>query len=150
MKAVVFIICIFCTVRSFSKDEFIEEYCSEFGGEIVTKYKCPKSKLTIPFTFCVIDREDKLPLFFDGCTGPAGGFSSLFYPSCIKHDFCYHKEPSTNGKTQKDCDQEFKKNLLDDCKKTEDQKKCNRWAKTLFMAVRGFGKLAYNCADIKE
>lgn len=128
----------------------LENYCDQYKGEVVQSYKCPKSGLTIPFDFCVIKRESKVDLFFDGCTGPTGGHSALFYPYCIAHDFCYHQEPATSGKTQKMCDMELREGLLKACQKATNIKKCKNWAKTMYRAVRMFGALAYNCADIKE
>lgn len=136
--------------HSFSKDRYLKVHCDQFGGEVLNKFKCPKSKVTIPFKFCVIKRENNTPLFFDGCTGPTGGNTELFYPSCIEHDLCYHREPATNGKSQKKCDQELRENLLDSCQTLSDSKTCETWAHGMYRAVRMFGKLAYNCADVRE
>ena len=133
--------------KSFSKDQLLPQYCDALGGEVVNKYKCPKSGLTIPFQFCTYKNNYGDEQFFDGCTGPTGGHSEIFYPHCIKHDLCYHHEPMSNGKTQKTCDRELKEGLIGSCNTTKDKEKCEFWAKTMYKAVRSFGTLAYNCAN---
>ena len=132
-----------------SNSELLVEYCDKLNGEVVGSYKCPKSKLKIPFNFCTYKNDQGEKQFFDGCTGPSGGHSALFYPHCIKHDLCYHHEPITNGKTQKKCDQEFRDGMISSCSKAENPKKCKNWAKTMYRAVRSFGALAYNCANYR-
>jgi len=131
------------------KDKLLSEYCSNLNGEVVNSYKCPKSKLKIPFQFCTYKNDLGEDQFFDGCTGPTGGHSSLFYPHCIKHDLCYHHEPSTNGKSQKTCDVELRDGLISSCSAAKNPKTCEMWAKTMYRAVRSFGALAYNCADYR-
>ncbi|EQC50992.1 prokaryotic phospholipase A2 [Bacteriovorax sp. DB6_IX] len=134
-------------INTLAKDELLVQYCDDLGGKVVNSYRCPKSKLKIPFQFCTYTNQFGEHQFFDGCTGPSGGHSELFYPHCIRHDLCYHHEPSTSGKTQKMCDSEFKRGLLNSCQNAENPKKCRSWAKTMYKAVRSFGRLAYNCAD---
>lgn len=110
-------------------------------------YACPKSGLVIRWDFCVAQSPKGETLFTDGCTGPSGGHSELFYPACIKHDFCYHHEPVTSGKTRKDCDQEFLAETLKLCNQSENPQKCEVWAYSMYSALRGFGELAFNCAE---
>lgn len=145
IKLITFIL--FFSINTFAGDELLKEYCNKLDGKVVSSYQCPKSKLTIPFEFCLFNNSHGVKQFFDGCTGPTGGNSSLFYPSCIKHDLCYHHEPISNGKSQKECDTELLADLITSCEKSLKKKKCIRWAKLMFRAVRSFGKLAYNCAD---
>lgn len=133
-------------VTAFGNDR-LERFCSEAGGTIVESFTCPKSKLKLGWKFCLSkDSKDRV-LFFDGCTGPSGGHTDLFYSSCIKHDYCYHHEPATNGLSQKDCDEQFLENALSACQDASDKKKCENWAKVMYRGLRGFGKLAFNCAN---
>lgn len=124
----------------------LKSYCKEFNGKVQKSYTCPKSKLKLNFGFCVFENEQGIEQFFDGCTGPDGGHTDLFYPHCIRHDLCYHHEPVTNGLSRKDCDREFRDNLLDSCHRSKDVRKCQRWAKVMYGALRVFGNIAFNCA----
>ncbi len=127
----------------------LEKYCNEFEGDVFKSYRCPKSGITLSFGFCVFKNHEGITQFFDGCTGPKSEFHSLFYPHCIQHDLCYHHEPITNGLSQKDCDLKFKEDLLNSCQAISKKKKCESLAKTMYTAVRAFGKLAFNCAEYK-
>lgn len=127
--------------------DILKRHCDEIGGTVVNQFKCPKSKLPLKWNFCLSEDGLGRQLFFDGCTGPSGGHTELFYPACIKHDYCYHHEPSTNGYAQADCDRQFLANTLDLCVQAQDQTKCRRWAKSMYWGVRMFGKVAYHCAD---
>ena len=142
-----FLLISFTSFSAPQKKELLERYCEQLGGKVVNKFKCPKSKLTIPLYFCVYKTAEKKRMFFDGCTGPSGGHMSLFFPQCIKHDYCYHHEPISNGRTQKECDEEMRDGMLDLCEKAKDPKKCRRWALNMYVAVRSFGKIAYECAN---
>jgi len=135
---------------SFADDELLDKFCDLYGGQVQFGYKCPKSNIYLPVRFCVIKGDDGVEKFFDGCTGPTGKFASVFYPSCVKHDFCYHKEPVTSGMTQKECDAQLLEGLLESCNATDDYDDCVSWANVMYKAVRNFGKLAYNCANIRE
>jgi hypothetical protein len=128
-------------------NERLKNYCAHIGGKVVKEYICPKSKLKLGWDFCVSKDQSGVTLFFDGCTGPSGGHADLFYPACVKHDYCYHHEPSSNGYKQIDCDKQFLNEALDLCTQADDQKKCRNWAKAMYRAVRGFGGIAFNCAD---
>ncbi len=127
-------------------DERLKKYCSQIGGNVVNEFTCPKSKLKLKFDFCLTKDDLGRMLFFDGCTGPSGGHADLFYPACIKHDYCYHHEPNTHGYTRSDCDHQFLNNTLDLCAKAEDQKDCRLWAQSMYRALRMFGDVAFNCA----
>ncbi|MAE58639.1 MAG: hypothetical protein CME69_07140 [Halobacteriovorax sp.] len=135
------------TMQNAFANDLLNTYCKELGGEVRKTYQCPKSRLKLSFGFCVFENDQGIEQFFDGCTGPDGGHTALFYPHCIKHDLCYHHEPISNGLKQKDCDQEFRDGLLRSCRQAKSEKKCRAWAKTMYRAVRMFGVLAFNCAN---
>lgn len=125
----------------------LEIFCSEKGGRIVSEFKCPNTFFKSPLKNCIFNERGDFFQFVDGCTGPSGGFKESFFSSCIAHDLCYHHEPATNGWSQKQCDEEFLVNLEAACESVENLKRCRRWAKTMYNAVRGFGRLAYHCDD---
>ena len=139
---------LFLMLSSLNASE-LEKYCYQYGGEVVSSYTCPKSKLKLPFDFCVYKNKEGITQFFDGCTGPKNEFTKYFYPHCIAHDLCYHHEPVSSGLSQKDCDTKFKKGMLQECEGVKNSKKCKTWAKTMYSAVRALGKLAFHCADYK-
>lgn len=149
MKLIIVSIAILLTSSSYSSDLLLQQYCLSYGGELQKKYTCPKSKLTFSFGFCVYRNKDNIEQFFDGCTGPSGGFEKSFYPHCIKHDLCYHHEPISNNKAKSQCDQEFLDGLLLACQREDNVRKCEKWAHTLYRAVNLFGRLAFNCANYK-
>lgn len=125
----------------------LHHYCHQMNGTISSEYQCPKSRLKLSWDFCVINNRDQTQ-FFDGCTGPTGDFEFLLTPACIKHDLCYHHEPATNGKTQEDCDEEFRLNLFYSCYKLNDHKevnKCLSLSVAMYLAVRTAGVFAFHC-----
>jgi len=126
-------------------ESLLEAFCSERGGRVVNGLKCPQTFFKSPLKNCIFNEQGDYFQFVDGCTGPSGGFKEAFFSSCIAHDLCYHHEPATNGWSQKQCDKEFLTNLEVACEGVEKSKRCHRWAKTMYRALRGFGKLAYNC-----
>lgn len=137
-------------ITSFSQAETpLKRYCDQAGGVVIDKFQCPKSKLNLKWNFCFTKSPAGAPLFFDGCTGPSGGHTELFYPACIKHDYCYHHEPATNGLSRSDCDKQFLNNALDLCVGAPDQEKCRLWAQAMYKALVGFGDIAFNCANYK-
>lgn len=129
--------------------ETLEVACQEVGGKIYKKYKCPKSKLVLPVKTCEFKNDREETLFFNGCSGPSGGFKKLFLKACINHDHCYHHEPSTNGLKQKDCDLRFKNEMIESCYQNAGvkQKKCVNWAKLMYRTLRIVGSIAYHCGD---
>lgn len=126
----------------------LSEACTELNGELRKGFKCPRTSFPLLTPVCFFKNDHGDLHFTDGCTGPSGGHNELFTPSCIKHDLCYHHEPATTGKTQKQCDVEFLENLTSSCEKAENPKKCLKWSKIMFNSVRGFGRLAYNCENL--
>ena len=145
-KSLLFIF-FFIIQQTLFASELLEAYCKELGGEVRRTYQCPKTKLKFNFGFCVFTNDHGIEQFFDGCTGPDGGHTELFYPHCIRHDLCYHHEPISNGLKQRDCDKEFRDGLLKSCEGAKSRRKCHAWARTMYRAVRMFGTLAYNCAN---
>lgn len=141
------IIAIFTQV-SFAKTNILKKFCDKYAGEVRFGFTCPKSKIPLPLNMCTFKNQYGEKQFFDGCTGPTGGFKELFYPACITHDLCYHHEPASSGKTQEYCDQLFYELMQESCQKTPQKKKCLRWAKSLFNIVRKIGKAAYHCENI--
>jgi hypothetical protein len=123
----------------------LESFCQEKGGEMKERFKCPNTSFPLLTPICHFGEREELVHFTDGCTGPTGGHRELFLKSCIAHDLCYHHEPSTGGKTQKDCDIEFRDGLLRACSDAENYEHCEKWAKTMYKALRVFGSLAYRC-----
>ncbi len=144
------LVSIFIATTSYSFDS-LEAACTSYQGQIHTEYQCPKSRLKLPWNFCVFHNTDGIEQFFDGCTGPASDFRPALTPACIQHDLCYHHEPSTSGKTQEECDKEFQSAALEACENIIDneiKEKCLKWSKTMYISVRAFGAIAYHCADI--
>ena len=142
------IILIFLLLSPFAYADQLEDFCSERNGKIFKKYKCPKTKLTLPIRTCEFESKFGDTQFVNGCSGPSGGHKEIFFKACIKHDLCYHHEPSTNGQTRKDCDQLFLKVANNGCDaEAKDKKKCKKWAKTMYRALRIVGGAAYHCAD---
>ena len=144
-----YLVIIFCllTTNVMAKDLLLES-CQKRNGHIKKAHFCPKSKIPIPARTCFYQNQDDEYEFFNGCSGPTGGFKEIFYPTCIKHDLCYHNEPRSNGRSQKSCDLEFLRNLQTACKtKTDKTASCLKWAKSLYRALRIIGKPAYHCAN---
>ena len=125
----------------------LENYCQENKGEIFKSYQCPKSKLKLPVKTCEFNNDLGETLFVNGCSGPSGGHSELFFRACVKHDLCYHHEPSTNGYNRKDCDQLFLRTALESCSQASNQKKCQRWANLMYNSLRIIGGPAFHCSD---
>lgn len=106
---------------------------------------CDKRKIRWKTSFCSFKDLSNREMFFNGCSGPTGGHSELFYPACIKHDLCYHHEPATRGLSKSDCDKNFRSDLLQSCDLAKNRKYCEIWAKIMYEGVRFGGKMAYNC-----
>lgn len=122
--------------------------CNARNGEVKSSYTCPKSNIPLPVKTCVFQNSYGETQFFNGCSGPSGGHSKIFYNSCIKHDLCYHHEPATNGYTQKSCDKNLRDNMITACETSADDiSKCIWWAKALYRGLRIIGTAAYHCSD---
>lgn len=132
-----------------SAEDLLQRHCNERKGRVVDTFTCPRTKLKLNWNFCLAKTAKDEPIFFDGCTGPSGGHAALFYPACIQHDLCYHHEPLTTGLSQKECDQKFLKQALASCSKAQNQKSCQKWARTMFYALRTGGVVAFNCSKSK-
>ncbi len=125
----------------------MESYCQDLGGEIKGSYQCPRSKVPLPVKTCVYKNSDGEKLFFNGCSGPSGGHSKLFFPACVKHDLCYHHEPASHGLRQKDCDQALLQDLMKLCAQAPNEKKCTNWAKFMYRGLRVVGSIAFQCEN---
>jgi hypothetical protein len=136
----------FLIVSSFAGP--LQDHCKDLGGHVSKMYTCPKSKLPLPITTCSYRNQYNEVQFFNGCSGPTGGYKKIFFPACIQHDLCYHHEPATNGYTRKKCDQDLYKDLRLACEKgAKNIRKCKKWASFMYRAVRIVGLPAYHCAN---
>jgi hypothetical protein len=129
---------------AYSNDD-LQSFCQKQEGVIVKGHSCPVTSFPIVTPACLFKNKYSESHFTDGCTGPTGGHRSLFMKSCVKHDLCYHHEPASTGKTQKECDLDFMHNLLDACRSADNYSKCIRWATTMYQSVALVGKFAYRC-----
>lgn len=125
----------------------LTEFCQKNQGRIFKSYTCPKSGLKLPVRTCEFENLDGDRQFVNGCSGPSGGHNKLFFKACVKHDLCYHHEPSTNGYGREYCDQLFLETALEGCKQAPKLKKCQRWARLMFNSLRVIGAPAFHCAD---
>lgn len=140
-----FFLIAFCNLAN---ADLLFKYCSQHSGTVYKGHKCPKSKIPLPINTCVFRNDDGVKQFFNGCSGPSGGHKEIFYPSCIKHDLCYHHEPSSNGYGQSKCDYIFLQSMLKACeKKAININRCNKWANIMYRGVRIIGKPAFHCAN---
>jgi hypothetical protein len=141
---------IFCFYQqSLAAQSPLELHCRSMKGKISHGFQCPKSKIKLGWDFCIINQKE-VTQFFDGCTTPTGSFEEIMTPACIQHDLCYHHEPATNGKTQEDCDEEFRLNLMYACYTLTDQKevkKCLAQTVAMYLGVRAVGAIAFHCDD---
>jgi hypothetical protein len=133
---------------SFARADQLKDYCDQNKGVILKKYRCPKSRLNLPIRTCEFENSYGDLQFVNGCSGPTGGHKETFFKACIKHDLCYHHEPSTGGLNRKDCDQLFLEIALKSCKEeSQDKKSCRFWANTMYKALRIVGTAAFACSD---
>ncbi|MCO4795476.1 MAG: hypothetical protein KC493_17275 [Bacteriovoracaceae bacterium] len=144
MKMFLFFIFI---LTSTAQADQLEEYCLAKKGQLSKSYKCPKSGLRLPVKTCEYKTLNGDIQFVNGCSGPSGGHSELFFDACIQHDLCYHHEPSTNGFDRKYCDQLFLNIALKSCVNAPEKKKCERWANIMYSSLRVIGGPAFHCAD---
>ena len=73
-----------------------------------------------------------------------------FWPAGVNHDYCYHHNPSTYGKSQYDCDMEFYADMKAICsvqETPEDRDGCRANAVVSTLAVRVAGKPFYEAMD---
>ncbi|MBT4762172.1 MAG: hypothetical protein HOO06_10780 [Bdellovibrionaceae bacterium] len=127
----------------FARSALLEQACADDGGDIVNKIICPSTEATKNGKFCVSGN-----MFYDGCSASVPGYEDFFFNSCVLHDFCYHHEPSTNGKSKIDCDKEFLANLNFQCSKHKSPFKCRLTARTFYQAVARFGESSWQCSDV--
>lgn len=127
----------------------LQDFCLKEEGAYVKGFTCPQSRIRLFHEVCYFESETQDLLFTDGCTGPNGGFGDDFFLSCVKHDLCYHHEPATNGKDRKFCDDQFRENLLENCKSVDAERRssCELWAKIMSGAVRTVGGIAFRCEN---
>ncbi|GEM_PF-2474674 len=136
---------IFILTFSFTIQADFESLCFDLNGTLEKGHKCPNTSVPLLTKVCFFENEYGESHFTDGCTGPSGGHNKLFLKSCVKHDLCYHHEPMSSGKTQKQCDIEFRDNIFKACLEAPDRSKCEKWARLMYKSLRAFGSLAYRC-----
>jgi hypothetical protein len=142
------ILVLFVFFISFARADQLKEYCVQNNGKMFKKYQCPKSKLKLPIRTCEYVNTYGDTQFVNGCSGPSGGHKEVFFKACIRHDLCYHHEPSSSGQNRKDCDQLFLEVALKSCEEEASKKKsCRFWATTMYRALRVIGTAAFACSD---
>jgi len=134
---------------SFSLEASLVNFCQKKKGTIVNSFQCPKSKLDLPITTCLYKNFWGQKHFVNGCSGPTGKYDQQLFKACVKHDLCYHHEPSSRGLTRKECDDKFYDDALRGCRALDEdeESKCVFVARALYGALRVIGNAAYHCAD---
>lgn len=124
--------------------------CKNSDGSMISQLQCPSSKKIRDGQFCVI--QDRPLVYFNGCTKSIGEYGDTFYNPCLKHDFCYHHEPATNGLSKKDCDSQFYDDMLDVCNAKDSMKdflSCSGVAWAFYRGVQVGGKKSWQCSNSK-
>jgi len=130
--------------------ETLSEICQRMNGELLNEWQCPTSGKLRKGLFCRVEDPLKRSLVTNGCTGanfgPIKPYASVFLKSCIKHDLCYHHEPTTTGLSKSDCDKNFLIHVTQDCNGVENQKECLEWAQRFYLVVTKFGERSWSCS----
>ncbi len=148
MKKYVLILFILASVSIQAETKSLADACKKLGGEIVNSLLCPKSKKNRDGEFCVISNRPLV--YFNGCTKSVGDYGDTFFKACLKHDFCYHHEPATNGLSKKNCDNNFYSDMLSVCMKNDklsDFISCRSIAWGFYQAVKVGGKKSWECSN---
>lgn len=142
--------CLILTLSPFAhSSESLKAYCNLNDGQLIDQWTCPSSNEVRKESFCVLKNEQNQELVFNGCTGIKGSYGDLFFKACTLHDFCYHHEPSTSGKSKQQCDNKFLKDTLATCEELSDGKKrCKAMAYSFYLAVRAAGSKSWNCSKL--
>ena len=107
-----------------------------------------------------IPRKRKTYTFFhDGCSGQAPGrpsrnsirassWGQLFHPACVKHDHCYHHEPSRGKRSRRTCDKMMRDSMYRICSREYGSRKaarakCQTAATVMYTGVRVAGRKHY-------
>lgn len=98
--------------------------------------------------YCVTADSEGNKMFEDGCTVGILKYGYAFHEACVFHDNCFHHEPATNGRTQKECDQMLYEKLKKICE-TSDVFACRFVAAITYRGARLFAKKRYNCTNSK-
>lgn len=122
-------------------------YCAEKGGEMVERLTCSESQKKRRGWFCEIEKNKDRHVFFNGCTRSILGFGRIFFHACVRHDMCYHHEPATSGRSRKDCDARFYRDLLAVCDGRKNRFYCQSVAGLFYRGVREFGESSFRCAN---
>lgn len=100
------------------------------------------------------------PAWIQGLTAPmdvnwdVGKWASLFWPSAINHDYCYHHNGTTRHYSHQDCDEQMLADLSAICAEDRfkaidwfDVQTCKTQAAITFASVRAFGDDAWSLMD---
>lgn len=129
--------------------ESLKAYCALNGGRLLDQWTCPASGKVRTGSYCVLKNDQEQDLVFNGCTGIDGSYGDLFFKACTLHDFCYHHEPVTSGKSKEECDSKFLKDSLATCNTQGDgRKRCKAMAYSFYLAVKAGGSKSWNCSKI--
>lgn len=131
-------------------NQYLQNYCEKNGGKFISQLTCEESGRVRKEEFCHYQNADQQSLYFNGCNSDnQDGYRIYFFKACLIHDFCYHNEPRVSGKTRKDCDKEFKENMLDICKTDARNGNkhfmCKTMANAYYRAVRLGGEESWRC-----
>lgn len=131
----------------FQVDRLTHSVCREMGGQMVQSVDCPSQDRSRGGHFCKV--SEKPFIFFNGCSIGFDFYKETFFPACMKHDLCYHHEPSSTGLLRRDCDKKFKKEMLEICDSlSEYQSGCRVAAQLYYSTVRVAGNRSWECSNV--
>jgi hypothetical protein len=142
LNTILLFCCLFIASSVLANKELVIEACTEDNGEMVNTITCPNSGKVRTGNFCALGN-----MFYNGCSVDVPEYGKFFFNSCVIHDHCYHHEPSSNGKSKRDCDTKFLAHLETQCKNHPNRADCTRMAKRFYQAVALFGNSAWSCSD---
>ncbi len=133
-----------------SEKDLLQITCEQESGQLMNQWQCPHSGEIRKGQFCVVKNQNGQNLVFNGCTGSFSDMGDFFFPACVQHDFCYHNEPGHSGKSKKQCDEQFLKNMRTLCDTQGfNSKLCHGQAWSFYKAVSHFGDASWNCSKEK-
>lgn len=129
--------------------ELVEELCAQLNGKMQSEITCSETGKVRKGTFCVFTNEKNEEMFFNGCSGLSGYWGEVFFMDCFYHDHCYHHEPATHQKSQKQCDQELLSNMTGTCLKMPKKKssQCLAMTDIVYRTLRLGGFANFGCSN---
>lgn len=151
MKNFFLIVILFTSLVSTSfADKQLTDYCKLTGGQIISSWTCPVTGYQKTGDTCKQTNSAGQSLYFNGCSAPDSKYKNLFFKACIIHDFCYHHEPQTTGKSKKNCDDQFLENMKKICKTSKPLSlDCGFAAQAFYLAVDQGGDKSFMCSKEK-